>query len=81
MDQLKTSRRGFLGSAAALTAPASAQPPAPKLEYRTLGKTGVKVTSLGFGCMLASDPAVIERAAEIESTTSTTARSYQKRPE
>ncbi len=77
MDRLKTSRRGFLGSAAALAAPASAQPPAPKLEYRTLGKTGVKITSLGFGCMLASDPAVIERAAEAGINYFDTARAYQ----
>ncbi|MBE0658012.1 MAG: aldo/keto reductase [Bryobacteraceae bacterium] len=78
MNRLKTSRRGFFGSAAALaTAKTSAAPAAPKLEYRTLGKTGVKVTSLGFGCMLASDPAVIERAAEIGINYFDTARSYQ----
>lgn len=75
---LKTSRRGFFGSAAALAAgQASAQTAAPKLEYRTLGKTGVKITSLGFGCMLASDPAVIERAAETGINYFDTARSYQ----
>ncbi len=75
---LKTSRRGFLGSAAALTSGQTApQPPAPKLEYRTLGKTGVKITSLGFGCMLASDPAVIERAAEAGINYFDTARVYQ----
>jgi len=42
-----------------------------------LGKTGEKITSLGFGCMLASDPAVIERAAEIGINYFDTARSYQ----
>lgn len=78
MDRLKTSRRGFFGSAAALaSARGSAAPAAPKLEYRTLGRTGVKITSLGFGCMLASDPAVIERAAEIGINYFDTARVYQ----
>lgn len=75
---LKTSRRGFFGSAAALAAGnAQTKPSAPKLEFRTLGKTGEKITSLGFGCMLASDPAVIERAAEIGINYFDTARSYQ----
>lgn len=79
MDRMKTSRRGFFGSAAALATAktTAAAPAAPKLEYRTLGKTGVKITSLGFGCMLASDPAVIERAAEIGINYFDTARSYQ----
>ena len=26
------------------------------LSYRVLGKTGLKVTSVGFGCMITSDP-------------------------
>jgi len=37
------------------------------LSYRVLGKTGLKVTSLGFGCMITSDQSVIERAADIAS--------------
>jgi len=54
------------------------KPSAPaKLEYRTLGKTGLKVTTLGFGCMITSDPSVIERAADIGVNYFDTARSYQ----
>ena len=30
------------------------------LSYRTLGKTGLKVTSVGFGCMVTSDASVID---------------------
>lgn len=75
---LRTSRRRFFGSAAALAAGrAQTKSAGPKLEYRTLGKTGEKITSLGFGCMLASDPAVIERAAEVGINYFDTARSYQ----
>ncbi len=48
-----------------------------KLDYRTLGRTGLKVTTLGFGCMITSDPSVIERAADIGINYFDTARSYQ----
>jgi len=48
------------------------------LSYRILGKTGLKVTSLGFGCMITSDPSVIERAADIGITYFDSARSYQQ---
>ena len=76
-----TSRRGFL--AAGLAAPAAHALPqaekdaAPKLVYRPLGKTGHNVTRLGFGCMLASDPAVLERAADMGINYFDTARAYQ----
>lgn len=84
------SRRSFL--VAGLTAPAalgsaSQTLPAknsapklesgPKLEYRTLGKTGLKVTSVGFGCMITSDGTVIERAADMGINYFDTARGYQ----
>jgi len=49
----------------------------PQLSYRILGKTGLKVTSVGFGCMITSDASVIERAADIGITYFDTARSYQ----
>src|SRR5450755_3415856 len=49
----------------------------PELRYRTLGKTGLKITSLGFGCMVTSDASVIERAADIGITYFDTARGYQ----
>jgi predicted aldo/keto reductase-like oxidoreductase len=78
------SRRSFLGAGLALPAaglvtpeasPAAAE--AVKLTYRTLGKTGLKVTSLSFGCMTTSDPSVIERAADIGIIHFDSARSYQ----
>ena len=56
---------------------APARPSAPKFQYRTLGKTGLKVTSVGFGCMITSDGSVIERAADMGVTYFDTARSYQ----
>jgi hypothetical protein len=34
-------------------------------QYRMLGKTGMKVPEMGFGCMITSDPSVIERAADM----------------
>jgi len=86
-----TSRRGFLSASLALPLaglaskvglfqsempPAGANSPA-KLEYRTLGKTGLKVTTLGFGCMITSDPSVITRAADLGINYFDTARGYQ----
>jgi hypothetical protein len=64
---------GLLGSDAEAKAPVVA----PKLDYRTLGKTGLKVTSLGFGCMITSDPSVITRAADLGVNYFDTARGYQ----
>ena len=49
----------------------------PKLTYRTIGKTGLKVTSVGFGCMVTSDASVIERASDIGINYFDTARGYQ----
>jgi len=88
-----SSRRNFLLTGLAVPAAASAArtpaggqeqtaPPrlpaaAPGLSYRTLGKTGLKVTSVGFGCMITSDTSVIERAADIGITYFDTARVYQ----
>ncbi len=48
-----------------------------KLTYRTLGKTGLKVTSLGFGCMTTPEPSVIRRAADLGINLFDTARVYQ----
>jgi len=50
---------------------------APRLDYRVLGKTGLKVTTLGFGTMITSDPSVIERAADLGVNYFDTARGYQ----
>ncbi len=48
-----------------------------KLSYRTLGRTGLRVTTVGFGCMITSDPSVIQRAADLGVNYFDTARSYQ----
>jgi predicted aldo/keto reductase-like oxidoreductase len=48
------------------------------LSYRTLGKTGLKVTSVGFGCMITSDQSVVQRAADLGITYFDTARGYQQ---
>lgn len=84
---MKTSRREFVSAglmlpvAAAgskmglLTPDPSAQPV--KLETRVLGKTGLKVTTVGFGCMITSDASVITRAADLGITYFDTARGYQ----
>jgi predicted aldo/keto reductase-like oxidoreductase len=48
-----------------------------KPEYRVLGRTGLKVTTVGFGCMITSDGSVIERAVDSGITYFDTARSYQ----
>jgi predicted aldo/keto reductase-like oxidoreductase len=57
------------------TSPAFEAPP--KLSYRTLGKTGLKVTTLGFGSMITSDGTVLERAADLGINYFDTARGYQ----
>jgi len=48
-----------------------------KLDHRTLGKTGLNLTTLGFGCMITSDPSVITRAADLGINYFDTARVYQ----
>ena len=52
-------------------------PPTPKFIYGTLGKTGLKVTRLSFGCYTCSDQSVVERAADMGLNYFDTARSYQ----
>jgi aryl-alcohol dehydrogenase-like predicted oxidoreductase len=86
-----SSRRNFLASclglpAAGLAIPQS-QPSSPSIKnsavraaaptYRTLGKTGLKVTSVGFGCMVTSDDSVISRAVDMGINYFDTARGYQ----
>ncbi len=84
------SRRHFLAAGLALpaaglrTSPDSFLPAAfhqtgteSRLDYRMLGKTGLKVTSLAFGCMTTSDASVIERAADFGVNLFDTARAYQ----
>jgi aryl-alcohol dehydrogenase-like predicted oxidoreductase len=78
---LEPSRRSFLAAAAALPAatalPVMAAPAESQVSYRVLGKTGLKVTSVGFGSMITSDPSVITRALEMGVTYFDTARGYQ----
>jgi aryl-alcohol dehydrogenase-like predicted oxidoreductase len=47
------------------------------LDYRVLGKTGLKVTTVGFGAMITSDGTVLERAADMGVNYFDTARGYQ----
>ena len=87
-----SSRRTFLGATFALPAlgsvstetgapQAPARPAAasqrPKATFATLGKTGMKVTRMAFGCMTTSDQSVIERAVDMGINYFDTARVYQ----
>lgn len=83
------SRRDFLGTGLVLPAagfrvaaeqavvPAGREPAAVAPALRTLGRTGLKVTSLAFGCMTTPDPSVVRRAADLGINHFDTARSYQ----
>jgi aryl-alcohol dehydrogenase-like predicted oxidoreductase len=58
--------------------PAAAAPAKqPAMTYRMLGKTGLKVTTMGFGCMVTSDPVVIQQAVDLGVNFFDTARVYQ----
>ncbi|MBD3289543.1 hypothetical protein GF337_12130 [candidate division KSB1 bacterium] len=46
-------------------------------EYRTLGKTGLKVTTVGYGAMRTTDAAVVERALDLGINFVDTAHVYQ----
>ena len=73
-------RRTFLKAGLAASTGLFAAAPRPesvKLAYRTLGNTGLKVTSLAFGCMTAPEPTVIRRAADLGINLFDTARAYQ----
>jgi len=52
--------------------------PATRLTYATLGKTGMKVARVSFGCMTTSDQSVIERAVDRGINYFDTARVYQR---
>jgi predicted aldo/keto reductase-like oxidoreductase len=86
-----STRRNFLVGAVGLPAmasaarssfpeplPAGAPSSGPAFQYKTLGKTGLKVTTVGFGCMITSDGSVVERAADLGITYFDTARGYQQ---
>ena len=73
---------GLLSSVAGLASAPSAwsltdSQPATGLSYRVLGKTGLKVACVGFGCMVTSDVSVIERAVDLGINYFDTAREYQ----
>jgi aryl-alcohol dehydrogenase-like predicted oxidoreductase len=87
------SRREFIAAGLALpvAAEASLQPRsgvlpeavpegggAPLIRKRTLGRTGLEVSEVGFGCMITSDASVITRAADLGITYFDTARVYQQ---
>ena len=86
------SRRNFLAAGLVLPVAASAsrstsneqsqpQPPARSssgsAKYRTLGKTGLRVSTVGYGCMITSDPTVIMRAVDMGINYFDTSRNYQ----
>jgi uncharacterized protein len=87
-----TSRRNFLAAGLAFPAaclastksgpalPVSALPQTAgsraEITYRVLGKTGMKVSSVGYGAMITSDPTVITRAADMGINYFDTSRGY-----
>ena len=87
-----TSRRNFLAAGLALPAAASASRPSgggqsqssssarpaspPALQYKVLGKTGMRVTTVGMGCMITTDPSVVTRAADMGINYFDTSRNY-----
>jgi predicted aldo/keto reductase-like oxidoreductase len=80
-----SSRRTFIAAGLSLPVAGLATPAPPLapaadrgLTYRTVGKTGLKVTSVGFGCMITSDGSVVSRALDMGITYFDTARGYQQ---
>lgn len=76
------SRRRFLATGLSLPLTAWARPAGQSetrngVEYRTLGKTGLKVSTVGFGCMITSDASVIRKAVDMGINYFDTARVYQ----
>jgi hypothetical protein len=78
------SRRNFLKLGAAVAAAGVVAPKMlaqeanepPKLEYRMLGKTGIQVTSVAFGCMVSPEH-IIARAVDAGVNWLDTAHSYK----
>jgi len=50
----------------------------PRLDYRTLGRTGLKVTTVSYGAMLTTDAAVLQRALDMGINYVDTADCYQE---
>jgi predicted aldo/keto reductase-like oxidoreductase len=79
---LPPTRRSVLAAALAFPRLAAVAQTAPfetrnGVQYRALGRTGLKVSSLGFGCMITSDESVIRKAADLGINYFDTARVYQ----
>jgi hypothetical protein len=68
------SKMGFWNPAETAAAGTASSPV--KLDYKVLGRTGLRVTTVGFGCMITSDGSVIERAADAGINYFDTARGY-----
>ena len=79
---MNSSRRDFLSLDVALPAGGLASQPRvagkPEIRYAALGKTGLKVSRVGFGCMVTSDSSVLERAADMGVNYFDSARVYGK---
>src|SRR5664279_4748236 len=71
------SRLAEPGQKPSAPAPEPARPGA-GLRYGVLGKTGLKVTRLGFGCLAVADSSVISRAMDMGINFFDTARSYMR---
>jgi aryl-alcohol dehydrogenase-like predicted oxidoreductase len=72
-----SSRRNFLAAGLSLPAVSVSLPAAGGVRYRTLGRTGLKICEVGFGCMVTSDSSVIARAVDLGVNHFDTARVYQ----
>jgi aryl-alcohol dehydrogenase-like predicted oxidoreductase len=57
--------------------PASAKRQEPAMEYRTLGRTGLKVSAVSFGVMRLKEPGVLFKALDLGINYFDTAHSYQ----
>ncbi len=85
MRHRDTTRRGFLTAGLAMAGASAirvegkdaAAGEAKPLPRQKLGRTGLEVTRLGMGCMLTSDPTVIEAALDQGVELFDTARVYQ----
>ena len=75
--EYRTSRRSFLAGGVALPALAAAPAKPIGMAHRTLGKTGLKVTPLGFGGRGTTEAGVIERALDLGINFIDTGRMYQ----
>lgn len=69
------SRRSFLAAPLAIQIAPAAN--TPSINTKVLGRTGLKVTTVGFGTMITSDASVVARAVDLGINYFDTARTYQ----